>query len=247
MNAIITGGGTGVGRAVALALAGAGWSVVVAGRREPPLRATEEAVRALGGSALAVPTDVGEADQVERLFAATVERFGRVDLLFNNAGTTGPLAPLDEIDPPAIRAVVDTNLVGALLCTSAAMRQMKRQDPRGGRIVNNGSISATTPRPFAALYTATKHAISGLTKSTALDGRGFDIACGQIDIGNAETEMTEGQHRGMPQADGSIHPEPTMAVEDVARAVLYMASLPLDTNVLTMTVMATAMPFVGRG
>lgn len=248
MIAVITGGGTGVGRAVALALAQDGWTTVLAGRREEPLRATAEALGALGRTAaLVVPTDVSDAAQVEHLFDTAVEHFGRVDLLFNNAGTNGPLRTLDEISPEDMRAVVGTNLMGALYCTAAAMRVMRNQEPRGGRIINNGSISATTPRPHATLYTATKHALTGLTKSTALDGRELGIACGQIDIGNARTDMTELQEQGIRQADGSVRVEPTMPVEEVGRAVRYMASLPLDSNVLTLTVMATTMPFVGRG
>ncbi|MBO0703380.1 MAG: SDR family oxidoreductase [Candidatus Dormibacteraeota bacterium] len=247
MIAVITGGGTGIGRAVALALREDGWSLVLAGRREEPLRATAEALEQAGGSALVVPTDVSDASQVNHLFEAAVDRFGRVDLLFNNAGVGGPPRSLDEISPEDMRRVVDTNLMGSLLCTAAAMRVMRRQDPQGGRIINNGSISATTPRPHSALYTATKHAISGLTKSTALDGRAFNIACGQVDVGNAKTDMTSRMEQGMPQPDGSVRPEPTMPVDDVGRAVRYMASLPLGSNVLTMTVMATAMPFVGRG
>ncbi len=247
MIAVITGGGTGIGRAVALALHEDGWSVVLAGRREGPLRTTAEALEGAGGMALVVPTDVSDPGQVDRLFDAAVERFGRVDLLFNNAGTGGPPVTLDEISPEDMRRVVDTNLIGSLFCTAAAMRVMRRQDPQGGRIINNGSISATTPRPCSTLYTATKHAITGLTKSTSLDGRAFNIACGQVDVGNAKTEMTVRMEQGMPQPDGSTRPEPTMAVEEVGRAVRYMASLPLGSNVLTMTVMANAMPFVGRG
>ncbi len=247
MIAVITGGGTGIGRAAALALTQDGWTVVLAGRREAPLRATAEALEQAGGTALVVPTDISDPEQVDHLFEAAVERFGRVDLLFNNAGFGGPPVTLDEIAPDEMRRVVDTNLMGSLFCTAAAMRVMRRQDPRGGRIINNGSISATTPRPCSTLYTATKHAISGLTKSTSLDGRAFNIACGQIDIGNARTEMTSRMEQGMPQPDGSVRPEPVMPVEDVGRAVRYMASLSLGSNVLTMTVMANAMPFVGRG
>jgi NAD(P)-dependent dehydrogenase (short-subunit alcohol dehydrogenase family) len=247
MIAVITGGGTGIGRAVAVALTRDGWSVVLAGRREAPLRDAAEALERDGGTALVVPTDVSDPAQVDRLFDAAVERFGRVDLLFNNAGIGGPPVTLDETSPEDMRRVVDTNLMGSLLSTAAAMRVMRRQNPQGGRIINNGSISATTPRPCSTLYTATKHAISGLTKSTSLDGRAFNIACGQIDIGNAKTEMTSRMEQGMPQADGSVRPEPTMAADDVGRAVRYMASLPLGSNVLTITVMANAMPFVGRG
>ena len=247
MVGIITGGGTGVGRAVALAFGAEGHDVVVAGRRPEPLRQTASDIEQRGGRALAVPTDITEPAAVDTLFQAAVETFGRVDVLFNNAGMGGPPLPLDEIAPEQIRTVVDTNLFGSLLCTRAAMRVMKAQQPPGGRIINNGSISAHTPRPNSALYTATKHSITGLTKSTALDGRAFDIACGQIDIGNAATEMTARMSAGVPQADGSVRPEPTMAAEDVARAVLLMATLPPDANVLTMTVMATKMPYVGRG
>jgi NAD(P)-dependent dehydrogenase (short-subunit alcohol dehydrogenase family) len=247
MIAVITGGGTGIGRAAAVALAQDGWSVVLAGRREAPLRATAEALEQGGGTAFAVPTDVSDPGQVDHLFESAVARFGRVDLLFNNAGFGGPPVTLDETPPEDMRRVVETNLLGSLFCTAAAMRVMRRQDPQGGRIINNGSISATTPRPYSTLYTATKHAISGLTKSTSLDGRAFNIACGQIDVGNAKTEMTSRMEQGMPQPDGSVRPEPTMPVEEVGRAVRYMASLPLGSNVLTMTVMANAMPFVGRG
>lgn len=247
MIAVITGGGTGIGRAAALALNEDGWSVVLAGRREEPLRATAEALEGAGGTALVVPTDVADPAQVNHLFEAAVERFGRVDLLFNNAGIGGPPVTLDEISPEDMRRVVETNLMGSLLCTAAAMRVMRRQTPQGGRIINNGSISATTPRPCAALYTSTKHAITGLTKSTSLDGRAFNIACGQVDVGNAKTDMTERMERGMPQPDGSVRAEPTMPVDEVGRAVRYMASLPLGSNVFTLTVMANAMPFVGRG
>ena len=247
MIAVITGGGTGIGRSVALALKEDGWSVVLAGRREEPLRATAEAFEAGGGSACVVPTDVSDPAQVDHLFEVAVERFGRVDLLFNNAGIGGPPVTLDEISPEDMRRVVDTNLMGSLLCTAAAMRVMRNQNPQGGRIINNGSISVHTPRPYSTLYTATKHAITGLTKSTALDGRAYNIACGQVDVGNAKTDMTERMERGMPQPDGSVRPEPTMPVDDVGRAVRYMASLPLGSNVLTITVMATEMPYVGRG
>ncbi|MFZ0216947.1 MAG: SDR family oxidoreductase [Candidatus Dormiibacterota bacterium] len=247
MVAIITGAGTGIGRSVALTLAADGHQVVLAGRRAEPLVATAGDIGQTGGQALAVPTDVTDPAAVDALFKTAVDAFGRVDLLFNNAGMGGPPLPLDEITPEQMRTVVDTNLLGSLLCTSAAMRVMKAQLPQGGRIINNGSLSAHTPRPNSSLYTATKHAITGLTKSTALDGRAFDISCGQVDIGNAATEMTERMERGVPQADGSLRPEPTMVVDAVAEAVLMMANLPPGANVLTMTVMATKMPYVGRG
>jgi NAD(P)-dependent dehydrogenase (short-subunit alcohol dehydrogenase family) len=243
--AIVTGGGSGIGTAAALALAGDGWTVVLAGRREGPLG---EVVAAHPDLALsAVPSDVTDEESVRALFATTLERHGRVDLLFNNAGMGGPPRELDEIPLDEWRAVVDLNLTGAFLCTREAFGIMRRQDPSGGRIINNGSISAHSPRPRSIAYTATKHAITGLTKSTALDGRPYGIACGQIDIGNAATDMTAAMSDGVPQADGSLRPEPRMAADDVGRAVAYMASLPLEANVATMTVMATAMPFVGRG
>jgi NAD(P)-dependent dehydrogenase (short-subunit alcohol dehydrogenase family) len=239
--AVVTGAGTGIGRAVSRALMDAGWSVVAAGRRAEPLRET------IGdGDGIAVPTDVTDPDAVTALFAAARERYGRVDLLFNNAGL-GPGAPVAELSYEDWRATVDTNLTGSFLCAQAAFRIMAAQDPRGGRIVNNGSISAYVPRPRSVAYTATKHAITGLTKSLALEGREFDIACGQIDVGNAATDMTERMREGILQADGSVRAEPTMDVANVARAVLHMASLPLDANVLFMTVMATKMPYVGRG
>jgi NAD(P)-dependent dehydrogenase (short-subunit alcohol dehydrogenase family) len=239
--AVVTGAGSGIGRAVSRALMDAGWSVVAAGRRAEPLRET------LGdGDGIAVPTDVTDPGAVTALFEAARERYGRVDLLFNNAGL-GPGAPVAELAYEDWRAVVDTNLTGSFLCAQAAFRIMAAQDPRGGRIVNNGSISAYVPRPQSVAYTATKHAITGLTKSLSLEGREFDIACGQIDVGNAATDMTERMRQGILQADGSLRPEPTMDVENVARAVLHMASLPLDANVLFMTVMATKMPYVGRG
>jgi NAD(P)-dependent dehydrogenase (short-subunit alcohol dehydrogenase family) len=204
-------------------------------------------IRDNGGSAVAIQTDITDPKRVDALFSRTVEAFGRVDLLFNNAGIFGSAALLEELTFEDWKAVVDVNLTGAFLCTQAAFRVMKEQDPRGGRIINNGSISSQTPRPNSAPYTATKHAITGLTKSTSLDGRKYDIACGQIDIGNATTDLTAKMKKGVPQADNSIQVEPTMSVENVANAVLYMASLPLDANVLTMTVMSTKMPFVGRG
>ena len=245
--AVVTGAGSGIGRATALALARDGYSVVAAGRRREPLEATAEEARASGGQAIAIPTDVGDPASVKALFAATADAFGRLDLLFNNAGQGAPPVPLEDITYEQWRAVVDTNLTGAFLCTQEAVRMMKRQRPRGGRIINNGSISAHAPRPFSAPYTATKHAITGLTKSTALDGRDYDIACGQIDIGNAATEMTEPMAAGILQANGTVAAEPRMDVEHVARAVVQMAALPLDANVQFMVLMATRMPFIGRG
>jgi NAD(P)-dependent dehydrogenase (short-subunit alcohol dehydrogenase family) len=245
--AIVTGAGSGVGKAAALALLREGYAVALAGRRADALEQVVTEAGQLGAQALAVPTDVTNPASVHALFGRTKEAFGRLDLLFNNAGIGAPAVPLEELAFEQWQAVVQTNLTGAFLCTQEAFRLMKHQSPRGGRIINNGSISAQTPRPNSAPYTATKHAISGLTKSTALDGREFDIACGQIDIGNAATEMTARMKRGVLQANGSLAPEPTMDVDAVARAVVYMASLPLDTNVLFMTVMATRMPFVGRG
>ncbi len=243
--AIVTGAGSGVGRAVAVALGEAGYSVTLAGRR---LDALEETAAALGGAPhLVVTTDVTDPESVHGLFASTVEKFGRVDLLFNNAGTGAPAIPLEELTFAQWQQVVATNLTGPFLCTQEAFRVMKAQEPRGGRIINNGSISATAPRPFSAPYTSTKHAITGLTKSTSLDGRAYDIACGQIDIGNADTPMAQKMKAGVPQADLSIKVEPVMDVAHVASAVVYMASLPLQANVQFMTVMATKMPFIGRG
>ncbi|HEX8203495.1 MAG TPA: SDR family oxidoreductase [Isosphaeraceae bacterium] len=244
---IITGAGSGIGRATALALLRAGYSVVLAGRRLDALAETIARAGESGPRALAVPTDVTDPGSVRALFAATHRAFGRLDLLFNNAGTGAPAVPLEDLTFEQWRRVVDVNLTGAFLCTQEAFRLMKAQDPRGGRIINNGSISAHAPRPHSAPYTATKHAITGLTKSTALDGRAHDIACGQIDIGNAATELTARMASGVLQPSGATAVEPTMDVEHVARAVLYMASLPLDANVLFLTVMATHMPFVGRG
>jgi NAD(P)-dependent dehydrogenase (short-subunit alcohol dehydrogenase family) len=248
-TAIVTGAGSGIGRASALALLAEGYDVVLAGRRPEALAETVARAEAAGatGHALAVPTDVTEEASVRALFEATRRAFGRLDVLFNNAGTGAPPVPIEDLTFEQWRRVVDVNLTGPFLCTREAFRVMKDQEPRGGRIINNGSISAHTPRPNSAPYTSTKHAITGLTRSTALDGRKYDIACGQIDIGNAGTEMTARMKDGVPQADGSLAPEPTMDVDHVARAVVYMAGLPLDANVLFMTVMATRMPFVGRG
>jgi NAD(P)-dependent dehydrogenase (short-subunit alcohol dehydrogenase family) len=245
--AVVTGAGSGVGRAIAGALLGAGWQVALAGRRAEPLQETAGTAAAGGGSALVVPTDVTSATAVAALFGAVEQRWGRLDLLVNNAGAFGPSAPVDEVELAAWQATVDTNLTGAFLCAKYAVRMMKAQDPRGGRIINNGSISAHTPRPNSIAYTATKHAITGLTKSISLDGRGFDIACGQIDIGNAETELTRRFANGVLQANGSVAPEPVFDSRHVADAVLYMASLPLDANVEFLTVMATKMPYIGRG
>jgi NAD(P)-dependent dehydrogenase (short-subunit alcohol dehydrogenase family) len=244
--AVVTGAGTGIGKAVALALLGAGYSVALAGRRREKLEAAAREADA-GDRALAVPTDVGDPESVRALFAQVEERFGRLDLLFNNAGRGTPAIPMEDLEFEQWQSVVAANLTGAFLCTQQAIRLMKKQEPRGGRIVNNGSISAHAPRPHSVAYTATKHAITGLTKSTSLDGRRYDIACGQIDIGNAATEMTERMKGGVPQADGATKVEPLMDVRHVASAVLYMASLPLDANVQFLTVMATKMPFVGRG
>jgi NAD(P)-dependent dehydrogenase (short-subunit alcohol dehydrogenase family) len=243
--AIITGAGTGIGRAVSLALLREGWSVVLAGRRAPQLEETADLAQ--GGEALVQPADVADEASVDALFAAAKDRFGRLDLLFNNAGTGAPPTALEDHALDHWKRVVDVNLTGAFLCTRAAFRLMKAQDPRGGRIINNGSISAHAPRPRSIAYTATKHAITGLTRSTSLDGRAYDIACGQIDIGNAETLMTQAIAKGVPQADGSLKAEPVMDVAAVADAVLYMAGLPLSANVQFMTVMATKMPFIGRG
>ncbi|HET9668873.1 MAG TPA: SDR family oxidoreductase [Casimicrobiaceae bacterium] len=245
--AIVTGAGSGIGRAVALALARAGYRVALAGRREAPLQDAVRAAGERGGSLVTVTTDVTDEASVARLFDTVRERFGRLDLLFNNAGIGSPPVGLEDLPVATLRAVIDTNLLGAFLCTQYAIRIMKTQTPRGGRIVNNGSISAHAPRPDSAPYTATKHAITGLTKSTSLDGRKYDIACGQIDIGNAATEMTARMQAGVPQANGEIAVEPVMDVENVASAVVYMAGLPLSANVQFMTVMATKMPFVGRG
>ncbi|MED7951016.1 SDR family oxidoreductase [Streptomyces sp. BE303] len=246
-TAVVTGAGSGVGRAVAAELAAGGWRLVLAGRRGDPLHETARLCGTGAAGTAVVPTDVTDPAAVDALFAAAVARFGRVDLLFNNAGTFGPPAPVDELDVAEWRAVVDLNLTGAFLCARAAFRQMRAQDPQGGRIINNGSISAHVPRPNSVAYTATKHAVTGLTKSLSLDGRPYRIACGQIDIGNAATEMTAAMTRGVRQADGRIAVEPTMDVTDVARTVRHMAELPLEANVQFATVMATAMPYIGRG
>jgi len=245
--ALITGAGSGIGRASSLALARERFAVVLAGRRADALEQTATMVNAAGSRILLVPTDVSDPAAVRVLFEKTKQTFGRLDLLFNNAGTGAPAIPLEDLSFEQWRHVIDVNLTGAFLCTQEAFRLMKSQSPRGGRIINNGSISAHTPRPNSAPYTASKHAITGLTKSTALDGRKYDIACGQIDIGNADTEMAAKMKAGVPQANGTIAVEPTMEVEQVAKAVVCMANLPLDANVLFLTVMATKMPFVGRG
>ncbi len=245
--ALVTGAGTGVGRAAARALLGAGFTVVLAGRRLDVLEAAARALDEGQSRMLAVPADVAEPAQVERLFATVGERYGRLDVLFNNAGVGIPAVPLEDLSVEQWRRVVDVNLTGTFLCTQAAFRLMKAQEPRGGRIINNGSISAHAPRPDSAPYTATKHAVTGLTRSTSLDGRKYDIACGQIDIGNADTEMAAKMKEGVRQADGRVAVEAMMDPDDVGRAVAFMATLPLEANVQFMTVMATKMPFVGRG
>ena len=245
--ALITGAGTGIGKAAAIALMDAGYSVAGTGRRPELLEKVAEAARARGKIFRGIVADVGDPASVEALFGEVKANFGRLDVLFNNAGIGAPAIPFEQLTVEQWRAVVDTNLTGAFLCSRAAFRLMKDQSPAGGRIINNGSISAHAPRPFSAAYTATKHAITGLTKSMSLDGRAYGIACGQIDIGNAATEMTERMTAGVPQADGTVKVEPRMDVKHVADAVLFMASLPLDANVQFMTVMATKMPFVGRG
>ena len=245
--AIVTGAGAGIGKCTVLALLREGYSVVLAGRRMEPLEKTVKEAGPFGSQALVVPTDVGKPDSVQALFNETKEIFGRVDVLFNNAGIDAPPVPLEDLTYEQWKSVLDVNLTGAFLCTQEAFRLMKSQTPRGGRIINNGSVSSHVPRPNSAPYTATKHAITGLTRAAALDGRQYDIACGQIDIGNARTEMTARMEKGALQAGGVMAAEPTMDVEHVARAVVYMASLPLDANVQFMTIMATKMPFIGRG
>ncbi|TWT10135.1 SDR family oxidoreductase [Reyranella sp. CPCC 100927] len=245
--ALITGAGTGVGKAAALALAKEDYSLVLTGRRKEPLEEVAAAAQASGAKTLVIPADVGDPAQVKALFAKTKEAFGRLDLLFNNAGMGAPAVPMDQLPVEQWKAVVDVNLTGSFLCAQEAMRLMKEQTPQGGRIINNGSISAHAPRPNSVAYTATKHAITGLTKCIALDGRPFDIACGQIDIGNALTPLAARMTQGVPQADGSVRAEPVMDVESVGRTIVYMATLPPDANALFVTVMATKMPFVGRG
>ncbi|MEO6078942.1 MAG: SDR family oxidoreductase [Steroidobacteraceae bacterium] len=242
--ALVTGAGSGIGRAVAVALAGAGYQVAIAGRRSAPL---EETAAAAGGGILAIPTDVTDSAAVTDMVQRTVAKFGRLDVLFNNAGTAAPPTPTDELDVAVWRKVIDTNVTGVFLCAQAAFRVMKSQQPQGGRIINNGSIASVTPRPNLAAYTASKHAVTGLTKTLSLEGRRFNIACGQIDIGNVQTNLGIPMSSGTLQADFSLKPEPTFDVKHVADAVLYMAGLPLEANVLNMTVMATNMPFVGRG
>lgn len=245
--ALVTGAGTGIGKRTALLLWEAGYSVVLAGRRVEPLEQTVQEAGVSHSRALVMPTDVTDPEAVSALFGATVDKFGRLDVLFNNAGVGAPGVPLEDLSYEQWRTVLDTCVTGTFLCTQHAFRIMKQQNPRGGRIINNGSISAHTPRPNSAPYTAAKHAISGLTKSTALDGRPFDITCGQIDIGNAETEMTARMKNGVLQANGTMAVEPTIDADHVARAILYMANLPLNVNVPFMTVMANGMPFIGRG
>ena len=245
--AIVTGAGSGIGKAVALALLQEKYAVVLAGRRKERLEATALEGKGAGARTLVVPTDVGDPASVKALFAKTKETFGRLDVLFNNAGTGAPPVPLEDLTYEQWKTVVDANLTGVFLCTQEAFKIMKSQEPRGGRIINNGSISAHAPRPNSAPYTSTKHAVTGLTKATSLDGRKYDIACGQIDIGNAATEMTARMAKGVLQAHGAVEIEPTMDVNNVARAVVLMAAMPLDANVQFLTVMATKMPFVGRG
>ncbi len=245
--AIVTGAGSGIGRGVAIALAREGYSIALAGRRREPLEVTAREAGCESEHGLVVPTDVSDAAAVRALFERVRVRFGRLDLLFNNAGASAPAVPLETLALAQWQAVVDVNLTGAFLCTQEAFKLMKSQIPRGGRIINNGSVSAHAPRPHSAAYTATKHAITGLTKSTSLDGRAYDIACGQIDIGNAATDMTRSMREGIVQANGSVAVEPTMDVDDVGRAVAYMASLPLEANVQFMTIMATKMTYLGRG
>jgi len=246
-TALVTGAGTGVGRAVALALLKDGYRVALAGRRKEMLEQTASQAGAAAKNALVVPTDVGKPDQVQALFAKIRDNFGRLDVLFNNAGGNAPGVPFEDLPFDKWQAVVDVNLTGMFLCAQAAFRMMKDQSPRGGRIINNGSISAHTPRPGSAPYTATKHGVTGLTKTISLDGRNYDIACGQIDIGNAISPMTERMAQGVMQANGTRAPEPRMDPAHVGNAVVFMANLPLDVNVFTLTIMATKMPFVGRG
>jgi NAD(P)-dependent dehydrogenase (short-subunit alcohol dehydrogenase family) len=245
--ALVTGAGSGIGRAVALALLADGFHLALAGRRAEPLQALVEEIRSQGGEAIAVPTDVRDPASVDALFATVEEVYGRLDVIFNNAGINAPAVPMDELPVENWLNVINTNVTGVYLCSRAAFGLMRRQQPQGGRIINNGSISAHTPRPFTAPYTASKHAVLGLTKSLALDGREFNIACSQIDIGNALTELSERMTKGVRQANGTFAAEPMCDVEHIAGAVRYMASLPLSANVLNMTVMATNMPFVGRG
>jgi NAD(P)-dependent dehydrogenase (short-subunit alcohol dehydrogenase family) len=245
--AMVTGAGSGIGKASAMALARAGYKVVLAGRKRETLDEVAAAIKAAGGEGFPVPADVGDPKSVDALFAATKAKYGRLDVIFNNAGINAPAVPIEDLPFDDWQKVVAANLTGVFLCVQAAFRLMKDQDPRGGRIINNGSISAHTPRPYAIAYNATKHGVSGITKSAALDGRPYDIACGQIDIGNAATDMTSRMTGGVLQANMTRAPEPRMDVEKVADAVVFMANLPLDANVLTMTIMATKMPFVGRG
>ena len=245
--ALVTGGGTGIGKAAAKALLQAGYQVVITGRNLDKLQSALKDIGGTDANTLAVTSDVGDPDSVKQLFASLKEKFGRIDVLFNNAGTASPPVPMEELSYTQWMNVVNANLTGSFLCAQEAMRMMKAQSPKGGRIINNGSISANTPRPFSAPYTATKHAITGLTKSIALDGRADRIACSQIDIGNAATEMTQVISKGVIQADGSLKAEPTMNVEHVGEAVVQIANLPLESNILFMTIMATTMPYVGRG
>ena len=245
--AIVTGAGSGVGRAAAVSLLSEGYKVALAGRRLEPLQETAKLGGGAEADALVLPTDVSDPGSIAKLFAAVKETFGRLDVLFNNAGMGALAIPLEQLSLEQWKAVVDVNLTGCFICTQEAFRIMKDQDPRGGRIINNGSISAHVPRPFSSPYTSTKHAITGLTRATSLDGRQYDIACGQIDIGNAATPMTERMTKGVPQANGTTMIEPTMDVQNVADAVVYMANMPLDANVQFLTVMATKMPFIGRG
>src|SRR6266699_3162983 len=245
--AVVTGAGTGIGKAVALALMKEGYAAVFAGRRKDKLEEAASEGKSSGAKSLVVPTDVSDPAAIRALFAKTKDTFGRLDVLFNNAGIGAPAVPLEDLPYETWKQVVDVNLTGMFLCTQGAIKIMKAQDPRGGRIINNGSISAHSPRPRSVAYTATKHAVTGMTKSISLDGRAFGIACGQIDIGNAATDMTAQMSHGMPQANGTLAPEPTFDAQHVADAVLYMASLPLDPNVQLLTITATTMPFIGRG